>query len=147
VTAGERALAGARDVVSALTERDSQPIVQTVEASVRAAARHAPLTFHSGGVPPAAPLDRPTCDALQHIARESVTNAVKYARANTIEVVLAYDDEWRLTVHDDGGGFDANRIGEGFGLASMHRHAHALGGCLQVHSAADIGTTVEARLP
>jgi signal transduction histidine kinase len=35
VTAGERALAGAREVVSRLTEDDdSRPIVQTIEASV-----------------------------------------------------------------------------------------------------------------
>jgi two-component system NarL family response regulator len=115
VTVGERALAGARDVVSALAERNPQPIVQTIEASVRAAARHVPLTFDAAGVPAAAPLDRQTRDALQHIAREAVTNAVKYARANAIEVVLARDDEWRLTIHDDGPGFDPDCIGEGFG--------------------------------
>jgi signal transduction histidine kinase len=147
VTAGERALAGARDVVSGLTERDSQPIVQTIEASVRAAARRTPLTFDAEDVPAATPLDQPTRDALQHIARETVTNAVKHARAHAIEVILEHADEWRLTVRDDGLGFDANRIGEGFGLASMHRQAHALGGTLNVRSAAGRGTVVEARLP
>jgi signal transduction histidine kinase len=147
VTAGERALAGARDVVSGLTERDLQPIVETIETSVRAAARRTPLTFEAEGVPAVARLDQPTRDALQHIAREAVTNAVKYARAHAIEVILECADEWRLTVRDDGHGFDSNRIGEGFGLASMHRQAHALGGTLNVCSATGRGTMVEARLP
>jgi signal transduction histidine kinase len=147
VAAGERALAGARDVVSSLTERDSRPIVQTIEGCVRAAARRTPLTFDAERVPACAPLDEPTRAALQHIAREAVTNAVKHARANAVEVVLERAEEWRLTVHDDGHGFDANRIGDGFGLASMHRHAHALGGALHVRSADGAGTKVEAILP
>ncbi len=147
VTAGERALAGARDVVSGLTERDSRPIVETIETSVRAAARHTRLTFDAEGVPASAPLDQTTRDALQHIAREAVTNAIKHSRANAVEVALAHSDEWQLTVRDDGRGFDAGRIGEGFGLASMHRQAHALGGALHVRSATGAGTTVEVRLP
>jgi signal transduction histidine kinase len=147
VTAGERALAGARDVVSGLTESDSRPILQTIEASVRAAARHTPLTFDAAGVPVSAQPGQSTSDALQHIAREAVTNAIKHAHANSIQVVLEYTDEWRLSVRDDGHGFDANRIGGGFGLASMHRHAHALGGTLHVRSAAGAGTIVEVLLP
>ena len=51
-------------------------------------------------------------------------------------------DEWRLTVRDNGRGFDAYVCdgGGGFGLASMRRQAEALGGVLRVRSD-DSGTT------
>ncbi len=148
VTAGERALAGARDVVSGLTERDSLPIAQAVEASVLAAARRTRLTFDAERAQPSEQPDQPTRDALLHIAREAVANAVKHARPETIDVALEHTDRWRLTVRDDGRGFDAEaRADAGFGLASMHQHAHTLGGALHVHSIDGGGTTVEALLP
>jgi signal transduction histidine kinase len=154
VTAGERALAGARDVVSGLSERDTRPITQALEASVRAAARHTPLTFDAERVSPSAQLDQPTHDALVDIAREAVTNAVKHARPSAIEVVLEHAGRWRLTVRDDGRGFHKDPPGVvelppsgGFGLASMHQSAHALGGAVHVGRGSGGGTTVEAVLP
>jgi signal transduction histidine kinase len=154
VTAGERALAGARDVVSGLSEHDTRPIAQALEASVRAAARHTPLTFDAARVPSSAPLDRPTRDALVHIAREAVTNAVKHARPKAIDVVLEHAGQWRLTVRDDGRGFDETPPGfhetpssGGFGLTSMRQSAHALGGAVHVCRVSGGGTTVEAVLP
>ncbi len=155
VTAGERALAGARGVVSGLTEHSSQPIAEAVETSARAAARHIPLTFYAGNMPTVAQPDEPTRDALVHIAREAVTNAVKHARPGAIEVMFEHDDEWRLIVRDDGRGFDGAVNGavshEGFGLNSMRRQAEALGGALRVRGGSDSGdgdgTTVEVSLP
>ncbi|HSZ68824.1 MAG TPA: ATP-binding protein [Solirubrobacteraceae bacterium] len=147
VRAGERALAGARDVVSGLTEQHLLPIAEAVEASVRLAARNTPLTFRAGGMQDAAQPDEPTCDALVHIAREAVTNAVKHARGGSIEVSLEHEDEWRLLVSDDGEGFDAAGGGQGFGLSSMRVQAEALGGRLLVRNAPSGGTTIEAFLP
>ncbi len=106
VSALERALAGARDVLEGLSEHDTRPIAQTIEASVRAAARHTPLRFDGARVPSSAQPDPPTRAALVHIAREAVANAVKHARPNAIEVVLEHAGQWRLTVRDDGSGFD-----------------------------------------
>jgi signal transduction histidine kinase len=151
VSALERALAGARDVLGGLSEHDTRPIAQTIEASVRAAARHTPLQFDGARVPSSAQPDPPTRAALVHIAREAVANAVKHARPNAIEVVLEHAGRWRLTVRDDGGGFDEApaappAIG-GFGLVSMRESAHALGGAVHVGSATGAGTTVEAVLP
>jgi signal transduction histidine kinase len=147
VSAGERALAGARDVLSGLTPQPSLPIAVAVEDSVRLAARRTPLTFRSAGVRAAPQPDEPTRDALVHIAREAVTNAVKHARPESIAVTLERGDEWRLVVRDDGRGFDAAGDGDGFGLASMRTQAETLGGALHVRSAPQDGTTVEAFLP
>jgi signal transduction histidine kinase len=151
VGALERALEGARDVLGGLSEHDTRPIAQTIEASVRVAARHTLLRFDAARVPSSARPDQPTREALVHIAREAVTNAVKHARPNAIDVVLEHVDRWRLTVRDDGGGFEeapaATRDAGGFGLLSMRESAHALGGAVHVGSATGAGTTVEAVLP
>ncbi len=151
VGALERALAGARDMLEGLSEHDTRPIALTIEASVRAAARCTPLRFDAAGVPSSAQPDRHTRSALVHIAREAVTNAVKHARPSTIEVVLEHVGQWRLTVHDDGEGFEeappAPLAVGGFGLVSMRESAHALGGAVHVGSTAGTGTTVEAVLP
>lgn len=147
VSAGERALAGARHMVSGLAEHDTRPIAEAVEASVRAAARHTPLAFHAERAPFTAELDEPTRQALVHIAREAVTNAVKHARASTLEVVLEHAGQWRLTVRDDGRGFDEAPTCVGFGLASMRHSAHVLGGAVHVGRGSGGGTTVEAVLP
>jgi signal transduction histidine kinase len=147
VAAGERALAGARHVVGGLVAQDRKPVVETVEASVRMAARATPLSFDAGGVPVGEQPDHPTLDALVHIGREAVTNSIKHASPTVIEVALERGDEWRLRVRDDGRGFDAIVANRGFGLESMNRHARALGGSLHVTSAPELGTTVEAMLP
>ncbi len=151
VGALERALAGARDVLEGLSEPDTRPIALTIETSVRAAARRTPLRFDAARVPSSAQPDRHTRTALVHIAREAVTNAVKHARPSAIEVVLEHAGQWRLTVRDDGGGFEeapaASSAPGGFGLVSMRESAHALGGAVNVGSATGAGTTVEAVLP
>jgi signal transduction histidine kinase len=154
IEAAERALAGARGVLNGLTQQPQKPIVEAVEEGVRAGARRAQLTFDGQGVPSHARPDAPTRDALLHIGREAVTNAVKHSHSDAVEVTLAYEDEWHLTVRANGQGFDpsalerdAHRSGTGFGLDSMRRSAEKLGGSLRVTSAIGEGTTVEALLP
>lgn len=151
VSAGERALAGARTVLGGLARTpEAEPIVQEIEASAQLAARSTPLIFDAAGVPRSARADEPTRAALLHVAREAVTNAAKHGAPNTIEVTLRYGPfggGWHLTVRDEGEGFDASATNNGFGLASMRAHAHALGGALHVTSGAERGTTVEVVLP
>lgn len=147
VAAGERALAGARHILGDLVARDRVPVIEAVDASVRMAARRTPLSFDAAGVPAGVQPDQPTLDALVHIGREAVTNAIKHADPAAVEVVLEYADEWQLRVRDDGRGFDKAGACGGFGLESMRRHAQTLGGSLRVTSAVEAGTTVEVVLP
>lgn len=147
VAAAERALAGARRMLDELGDHDRQPVVEAVRASVLAAARDVPVSFTARAVGEHAQPDPPTLDALVHIGREAVTNAVKHAAPAAIEVELERADEWRLRVSDDGRGFAVAHSHRGFGVESMRRHARALGGSLHVSSIAGLGTTVEARLP
>ncbi|MFI5009411.1 MAG: sensor histidine kinase [Solirubrobacterales bacterium] len=166
VSASERALAGGRAILNDLRQPpctaarpglprlssppsagNSQPIVEAIEAGAHAAARSACLLFDAAGVPGSARADEPTRAALLHVTREAVANAAKHAGPNTIEVTLRYAGGWRLTVRDEGEGFDASATNNGFGLTSMRAHADALGGVLHVTSAIDRGTTVEVILP
>ncbi len=147
VEAGERALAGARRLLDNLAGRRCKPVVDAVHISARTAARDTPLIFDASGVPVGAQPDPSTLDALVHIAREAVTNAIKHAAPSSLEVVLARADEWCLLVRDDGCGFASAEDVGGFGLGNMRLRAEELGGRVQVRSVAGAGTTVEAVLP
>jgi signal transduction histidine kinase len=147
VAACERALEGARSMVDGLLADAERPVVDAVGAAARAAARLVPLSFRADGVPAGMQPDQPTLDAVVHVAREAVTNAVKHAAPSAVEVVLEYGERWRLLVRDNGCGFDSAGAHGGFGLDSMSAQAQALGGMLRVTSAAGAGTTVEAILP
>lgn len=147
VDAGERALASARDLVGGLSISRSEPIALALTASAEQAARTVPITVLAQDVPPLPQPDAQTFATLVHVAREAVTNAVKHGRPTKIEVVLECPEDWRLRIRDDGCGFDTEDDVQGFGLQSMRRQAHALGGRLRITSDADTGTTVEALLP
>jgi len=147
VSAGERALDGARSVLEGLTDHHHRTLVDAVRASVHAAARHLHVTFDARQVPTGVDVEESTRAALIHIGREAVTNAAKHSDAQSVEVVLTYGKSWHLKIRDDGHGFDARDRHRGFGLTSMAEHATALGGSLEVRSLAGEGTTVEAILP
>jgi signal transduction histidine kinase len=81
------------------------------------------------------------------VTREALTNILKHAEATTITIRLESTDEGaRLTIQDDGKGFDTEQGSpEGhFGLAMMRERAQNSGGGLEIESAAGEGTTVTA---
>ena len=85
--------------------------------------------------------------ALYRIIQEALTNAVKHAGATRV-AVEAHDADGtlRLSVTDDGRGFDPAAPGAGFGLAGMRERVLLLGGSLDVASG-PAGTRIEATLP
>ena len=85
--------------------------------------------------------------ALYRIIQEALTNAVKHAGATRVAVEAREDDGvLRLSVRDDGRGFDPEAPGAGFGLAGMRERVLLLGGSLDVTSG-PAGTRIEATLP
>jgi len=66
-----------------------------------------------------------------------------------VQVRLDYAaDQVRLTVADNGVGFDSHMASEsGFGLQSMRERAEALGGILLLQSVKGAGTTLTAIIP
>ena len=147
VDASERALANARELVGGLSPRQSESIAGAVTSSAQRAARHVPIAVVAQDVPAVPQPDAQTFNTIVHIVREAVTNAVKHGHSTRIEVTLECPEEWRLRISDDGCGFDPEFASPGFGLQSMRRQAHALGGRLRVTHGAGRGTTVEALLP
>jgi signal transduction histidine kinase len=87
--------------------------------------------------------------AAYRIAEEALTNVVKHANASKVIVRLDSSREgWlRLTVRDDGQGFDVQDPPQGLGLGTMQDYAEAADGECSVHSDPGVGTEVTAVLP
>lgn len=94
----------------------------------------------------ATPLD--VEEALYRVAQEALANVARHSSAACAVIGLAWeDDQVRLTVRDDGHGFDvAGGKGEGLGLASMRERLQALGASLSLPSVPG-DTRVEASVP
>jgi two-component system NarL family sensor kinase len=84
--------------------------------------------------------------AAYRIAAEAVTNAVRHAGAQRVQLVLSAGGRGlEVHVRDDGGGLPDD-LAPGVGLASMRERAAELGGWCAVETAAG-GTVVRAWLP
>jgi two-component system NarL family sensor kinase len=86
---------------------------------------------------------------LFRIAQEALANVRNHAGATEVEIALATGpDGVRLTIRDDGQGFDPAVPAAGrFGLLGMRERARRLGGRLRVTSRPGRGTTVVAQAP
>ena len=91
--------------------------------------------------------DSTVANQLYRIAQEAVTNSVKHAVANHIDIRLAMDgSEFCLSIVDDGVGFPDRPRSEGLGLHLM-RHAAALsGGSFNIRQNGKKGTIVTCRV-
>jgi signal transduction histidine kinase len=84
------------------------------------------------------------------VAREAVMNAVKHSGAEAITLTLREaDDGARLSIADDGAGFDVEQGSpEGhFGLTMMRERAQVAGGSFSIESTPGEGTTIIAEFP
>jgi ligand-binding sensor domain-containing protein/signal transduction histidine kinase len=82
------------------------------------------------------------------IFKECVSNAARHSGAAHVDIVFAmHGGRLRLSIADDGCGFDAAIPGSGHGLASMANRAAELGGTLEVASAPGAGTRARLDVP
>lgn len=87
---------------------------------------------------------------LQPIIQEALTNVRRHGKASLARVILAAgDDLLRVTIEDDGQGFNTEAIGEhhAFGLRSMRGRAESVGGRFEVNSTPGKGTLVSVQVP
>ena len=105
------------------------------------------IVFTHGNVPTSLPPDLALC--VFRIVQEALQNAVKHSQAKKISVRLTCEaDHLKLTVTDDGVGFDVERVGlEGMGLISMGERVEAMGGQLNVSSSPHRGTRLNVSIP
>lgn len=81
------------------------------------------------------------------IAQEALRNVEHHAGAHTVSMRLVLDPAVRLTVTDDGRGFDPGERREGaLGLLGMQERAQLLGGRLEVRRRKGGGTVVDLEL-
>jgi len=95
-------------------------------------------------------LDPEQTTMVFRLAQESLTNVVRHAQATQVTVVLERrGDEYRLSLRDNGRGFDpaAVRDPKSFGLLGLRERAQMLGGRLDIRSSPGAGTTVAVSFP
>jgi PAS domain S-box-containing protein len=95
-------------------------------------------------------LDEPYATSVFRILQESLTNIAKHAQANRVEVSLdQFGGEMRLTVQDDGKGFDPAdpRKPNSYGLLGLRERVHLVGGDVKIDSTPGRGTRIAVRIP
>jgi signal transduction histidine kinase len=88
--------------------------------------------------------------AFYRIVQELLTNVIRHAHAATVSILVQRNRrEWRLTVTDDGVGFDVGALSPlgGFGLRGIRERAEILAGQVEISSGVDTGTMVQVRIP
>ena len=94
------------------------------------------------------PIDRALC--LYRATQEALGNVAKHAKARHVRVNLARDhDDVRLTVADDGCGFDLTeaRSRGGLGLISLDERVRLVGGQVTIRTGPQEGTEVRIQVP
>ncbi|WP_372592795.1 sensor histidine kinase [Actinotalea sp.] len=99
-------------------------------------------------------LPMPVGTAILRIAQGAMSNTIQHAEASNVTLSVVHGDGTvRLTVSDDGRGFDVEATEarpssqDSFGLRSTRERVDALGGALEVVSAPGEGTTLVVDLP
>ncbi len=87
--------------------------------------------------------------SLYRIAQEALSNIVHHAQARRVVLQLAVTPvQVRLTIADDGHGFDSSQIPKGrYGLIGLNERVHLLGGKLQLESGPGAGSRIEVTIP
>jgi signal transduction histidine kinase len=87
------------------------------------------------------------------LVQEGLNNIAKHSSARNAQIELDFDSGQmgRLTIRDDGVGFDPHSTPSSdrgkMGLRQMHERVVTLGGQLSINSAPMQGTTLRAEIP
>ncbi len=82
------------------------------------------------------------------IFKECINNIARHSGATQVDIVFTMSGSWlRLTIHDNGRGFDPRQPNSGHGLASMTDRATALRGTARIESVPGAGATVSLEIP
>jgi signal transduction histidine kinase len=85
---------------------------------------------------------------LYRIVQEAIHNSAKYAKATQVNVLFTIENsKLKLTVSDNGIGFDTQKNKEGIGLRNMEHRMKAVNGSIFITSAPNQGTMIKVTLP
>lgn len=89
-----------------------------------------------------------TPETIFRLVQEAFANTARHARARKVWLAVhTIEQEIRITVRDDGQGFDPARVRSGMGLTNLHERTRALQGSVEVSSQPGQGTTVLMIIP
>jgi signal transduction histidine kinase len=122
-------------------------IALTRQAAALTAREGIPITVEGPEHRPA--LEAAVEEHLYRLTLEALNNSVRHAEATRVDVaVISADDGLRITITDDGIGFDPNQPHPGhLGLSTMDERAVAIGATLGVASTPGAGCSVTVTLP
>lgn len=147
--AADRAVTEARRLLGVLTSSSNPGNLEDV---LRASA--ASVGYRSGVVVDVRVADGTNVPAhayedLARVVAQATSNAAKHGDATRVVIEVRPGTRGDVvTIHDDGAGFDPERIGSGgHGLTSMRERVQGLGGELRIDSDAVTGTRLEFELP
>jgi signal transduction histidine kinase len=146
VSAARVALESTRHAIEHLAAAGDEPFAAVLRRTAREVAEREGASADvecdlSLSVPPA------TCDALRLVVREAVTNAVRHGGARSVHVGVGDEPQLRLSITDDGRGFDPSGLRPSYGLRGMGERVGELGGELQITSGPGEGTEIVAVVP
>ncbi|MEZ4791985.1 MAG: sensor histidine kinase [Gelidibacter sp.] len=85
---------------------------------------------------------------IYRIIQEAINNALKYAEAKTITVQFKKENEMlKVSIKDDGKGFDKKNVKLGNGLNNMKKRASEINALFDIDSKIGVGTTVSIQRP
>ncbi len=88
------------------------------------------------------------CDNVYRIIQEALTNVSEHADTKTAWIQLhAFERQLKLTVRDEGRGFDPHRAHGRFGLLGIRERADLLGGNSALTSKPGLGTQLSISIP
>ncbi|GHO44228.1 sensor histidine kinase [Ktedonospora formicarum] len=106
------------------------------------------VTCEIGNLPSADLLPPQTEEQLFRIVQESFANIARHARATHVWLTLQQEEEQlRLSIRDDGQGFDQEQVKQGMGLANIHERARNLCATVHIQSTPGKGTYLQIHIP
>ena len=95
-------------------------------------------------------LDEQTETVLYRVIQETVSNVIKHAEANKLDIVLIKDEEGiSITIEDNGKGFDKSKtdLRTGMGIGNILSRVEFLKGTVDIDSTIGKGTLVAIFIP
>lgn len=144
----ESALAEARQAIMALRPAEGTTFTQVLERYVEDFADRFGIPADCVCDPALERLPARAQAEVLRIVQEALNNARKHADATRVHVeASAGASGLRLTIADNGHGFNVDQPTTGYGLRSMRERAALMGATIQIESQAQGGTRVVVELP
>ena len=150
LTVADEAYLQLRDSLEELRAPEQRGLEEAIRLHAIQAAERAGFSvdIHSSGQ--ARTLSPRQSRQMIYVVREALNNVEKHAGAQNVDILLAWsDDEFGLTVRDDGKGFQPQELdrGDGYGMIIMGERSRAINANLTANSTPGSGTEIIMSLP